>query len=638
MFTRTLSTLALLVGLYTTAPAAAPPAGDREPDMLLPASTQVYVRWDGYAAHRDAYRNSALGKMLAGEMGRSLHTLWGRYSADLKVKAVGYKLLEGVPPAELRRRNELVQAGLALPPVLAQTGFVAGFEARVIPPASAVFGRIRRMVKGEAGAVESVLPYVQFTTVFPGAKNHPDVVKFLEKLAAFESKGLLEKVTVAGRTCHVVKGSPTEPGLAWWFEGKHLVVVGALGDPAPAVSSVVHSGAGVTGHRLYKALKQSRPFDVTTSRGFVDASNIVGNVRMIPFLPPMVLAALEDAGLLDIQGVRFWEGFEGEASRAAWEVDFAARQRGIYRFLVQKPLNLKELPPLPSDTYRWTAARANVSVVYDLMLTLAASTSPDAPPPSLFGGATKAFAEAKKQVQRELEDALGIKLGELFGSLGDTFVAHCSFSDGLSVLGQVVAISVKDEKTLLRTLDPLMRKIAAELGERGRFRKRSFHGAIIREIALPGNSPVTFACTLHQGWLVLALNPQPIQGFILRSSGKLPVWKPDERTARALARIPADAGLVQVVDPRTTMNFFLSAAPVGVNLFSRGLFRPDQGIERFVEVGDLPHAEAVTRHLFPNVSWTTFDGKTIRIESRESLWLPLQEIGMEMLVFLTGRL
>ncbi len=270
------------------------------------------------------------------------------------------------------------------------------------------------------------------------------------------------------------------------------------------------------------------------------------------------------------------------------------------------------------------------------MLTITAATSVDAPAPSLFGR-TKAFAEAKKSARKELEDTLGIKLDDLFGSLGDTFVAHCSHSDGLSMLGQVIALSVKDERTLTRTLDPLMRKIAAELGDRTRFRKRTFQGATIREISQSGGNPIAFCCALHKGWLVLALNQQPIQGFILRSSGKLPAWKPDPRTARALARIPADAGLMQVVDPRTTVNFFLSVAPLGVNAFSRGVFRREDGIERFIEAGDLPHAEAVTTHLFPNVSWTTFDGKTYRIESRESLWLPLQEVGIEMLVLALGR-
>jgi hypothetical protein len=41
----------------------------------------------------------------------------------------------------------------------------------------------------------------------------------------------------------------------------------------------------------------------------------------------------------------------------------------------------------------------------------------------------------------------------------------------------------------------------------------------------------------------------------------------------------------------------------------------------------------VTKHLFPNVSWTSFDGKTWRIESHESLWIPFQEIGLEWMFF-----
>ncbi len=301
---RNIFALLLLAGLARVAPAAAPPASEREPDTLLPASTQVYVRWDGHTAHRDAYRDSALGKMLAGEMGRTIRTVWGRYAADLKVRSVGYKLLAGVSPAELRRRDELVGAGVVLPPVLAHTGFVVGFEARMIPPGTAVFSRIRSMVKGQSGAVESVLPYLQLTAVFPGAKDHPEVVKFLDKLAPFEKKGSLERLVVAGRSCRVVKGGVGELGWAWWLEGKHLVVVGALGDPLPGVSRVIQAGAGVTNHRLYKSLRQSGTFPVTTSRGFINVGSLTGNLHLIPFISSMTLAALEDAGLMDVQAVR----------------------------------------------------------------------------------------------------------------------------------------------------------------------------------------------------------------------------------------------------------------------------------------------------------------------------------------------
>src|SRR5262245_28727981 len=38
-------------------------ADERTPEQLLPATTQIYARWDGVTAHKEAYRNSARGKM-----------------------------------------------------------------------------------------------------------------------------------------------------------------------------------------------------------------------------------------------------------------------------------------------------------------------------------------------------------------------------------------------------------------------------------------------------------------------------------------------------------------------------------------------------------------------------------------------
>ena len=41
-----------------------------------------------------------------------------------------------------------------------------------------------------------------------------------------------------------------------------------------------------------------------------------------------------------------------------------------------------------------------------------------------------------------------------------------------------------------------------------------------------------------------------------------------------------------------------------------------------LEVDTFTNANEVTRHLFPNVSITTDDGKTLRMETRASLALP----------------
>ena len=52
----------------------------QEPENLLPAGAQVYLRWDGVDAHRQAYSQTALGKMLQGDSGRFFPTFIVSYA------------------------------------------------------------------------------------------------------------------------------------------------------------------------------------------------------------------------------------------------------------------------------------------------------------------------------------------------------------------------------------------------------------------------------------------------------------------------------------------------------------------------------------------------------------------------------
>src|SRR5438132_1318197 len=44
-------------------------------ERLLPAGSQVYFRWDGLAGHEKEYAQTALGKMMKGDMGRFVKAL-----------------------------------------------------------------------------------------------------------------------------------------------------------------------------------------------------------------------------------------------------------------------------------------------------------------------------------------------------------------------------------------------------------------------------------------------------------------------------------------------------------------------------------------------------------------------------------
>ena len=61
---RRIGTVVLLLLVPAAGRAADPP------ERLLPAGTQIYLRWDGVEAHRAAYEKTALGKTLQGDTGK----------------------------------------------------------------------------------------------------------------------------------------------------------------------------------------------------------------------------------------------------------------------------------------------------------------------------------------------------------------------------------------------------------------------------------------------------------------------------------------------------------------------------------------------------------------------------------------
>ena len=125
----------------------------------------------------------------------------------------------------------------------------------------------------------------------------------------------------------------------------------------------------------------------------------------------------------------------------------------------------------------------------------------------------------------------------------------------------------------------------------------------------------SFSCVL--------LFPQQVQGYILRAKGDLAAWKPDARVRKSLEELPKEFISVSFSDPRPSVKEILSIAPlIGGTVNS---FTPDSKFE----VGSLPNAQEATQHLFPNVSVSTDDGTTLRLETRASLQLPFDVTGLD---------
>src|SRR5205807_8980172 len=73
------------------------------PEQLLPATTQVYLRWDGVEAHRPAYEKSALGQMMQGDTGGFVTDLYGQLQEGLNALLTVDQLLGGVAPDKLAK-------------------------------------------------------------------------------------------------------------------------------------------------------------------------------------------------------------------------------------------------------------------------------------------------------------------------------------------------------------------------------------------------------------------------------------------------------------------------------------------------------------------------------------------------------
>ncbi|MFL5342331.1 MAG: hypothetical protein ACJ8F7_19460, partial [Gemmataceae bacterium] len=160
-------------------------------------------------------------------------------------------------------------------------------------------------------------------------------------------------------------------------------------------------------------------------------------------------------------------------------------------------------------------------------------------------------------------------------------------------------------------------------------KKKTYRGVELREIHVnvPGFIFMpTYA--VHKGWFVVSYYPQAVQGYVLRAAGEVPTWKPDAQTAAALKALPKEFTSVSVSDPRPALRVLLSFAPLVARSVQAAL--QQSGVKDFpIDVGAIPNAHEVTRHLFPNVAVTTDDGKGLRLDSRSSLDLPLDFTGID---------
>src|SRR5581483_1586606 len=235
-----------------------------------------------------------------------------------------------------------------------------------------------------------------------------------------------------------------------WLEGKHFVLYAGTTKPEAVVAEVEANAkkGGVTGHPLYQRVQKNPGYESIT-RGFVDAARVVSVAKSIagPFIPGLS-QRLDDLGFGNLKAIAFNSGFDGKESRATYEFDLPGERKGLAKVLKGgQPLGINDLPPLPPDVSRFSALRVDPAAAYEAGIAVIETLSIN----EQFGveddGKTPAdkIRLRREHLTREIDKAVGVSIkDDVLPALGDKVVVFQSPTEGLSVFGTVVCVSLKD--------------------------------------------------------------------------------------------------------------------------------------------------------------------------------------------------
>jgi len=561
------------------------------PEQLLSAGTQFYVRWDGVTAHKADHAKTALGKMLAGDMGVFLKGLFGQVQEGLGTLLTVEQLLGGVPPEKLQQLQADSAEAAKLLPLLGDHGFILAGEVRNLEPFD--------------GDLFVILPNL-------GEKAKPLVASL--RLIVNLAKGKIKEHKFGTRVVSHVAGDEEFPAhLGWWVESGHGIIhIGAKPPEAMMKHWDDKSRARLTDNVLYKRIKEFKQF-TTSARAFVDVTSLV---KLAKTRGPEVVKLIDELGVNGLKSLTLYSGFAGEAERGLLELEMPGPRKGILGLFRGKAFKLSDVPPLPPDVVSWSMASFDPATFYDVALQTAEAVTRVIAPDNV---------NAVKGVATIVNVALGLDLrDDLLSALDDQVLGYTSPSEGPLTLGQVVMFKVKNADKVKESLEQIVKAIARLGNFDIQLKKRTYRGVEMREVRVRQQGFVFVpSYAIHKGWLCVALFPQPIQGYIARANGDMAAWKPSPKVKALLDELPKEAVSFSYSDPRPTMTQVLSLGPIlGGTVAS---FNPETSFEP----STIPNAQEVTRFLFPNVSVGTADDKFVRLESRASLPLPFDLAGID---------
>ncbi|MSU78838.1 MAG: hypothetical protein EXS16_12185, partial [Gemmataceae bacterium] len=541
----------------------------RTPEHLLPADGAAFLRYDGYLPHKKAYDQTALAQAMKEGLNDFFDHLWIQAwaAAEAEPPMLGGKV------AQKRR-----QTAERFADAIWARGFAASLE----------------LDREKRDDIDT--PIGQVTIVFPHgaeAKNRETIDAFLRLIAEYIGAEI-SKFKHAGRAGLSFKYQDTP--ITWWPEEEHIVLTSGKLPAAKIIDVADGRRPNVASASWHKDLLAAPSYE-TDIRGFVNIDKLQNQLTGLGrdalkltniadrFVEHLVVRHL---GLTSLRNVTFHLGFDGKYQRSTVRLGIVEPEKRVgLANLITGPVafDAAKLPPLPPDADYVSARHVDWERIYDFVKgTYTAWLLSE-----LFAG------RVPDQKVPDLDRLLGIDFRKDFlQQLDTTIVTWGAHSEGPFFLGQAVAMRVKDAAKVRKGLDAIVKALNDEkMFAADKTTYRGVEMYVFRKMPLP----VTIA--LHNDWLVLALAPQPVQGFIMRGNGKYRTWQAPSELAAVLAKEAKRAGkskllAVSVSDPRPVIEMGLAVLPIYANF-------ANFGNKKLFDVEKIPNAQSINEWLFPNV-------------------------------------
>lgn len=546
-------------------------------ESLLPADSIVYIGWDGNAAHKQAWEQTA-----------AYEALYKTGAMEVVQKLVAFLIQRGGDGGQVVRvaYDQIMEHGVSV------AVNVAGDAGPPLPQVTVV---LHNGAKLEAGLTDLVTKYhgkdVELTNRSVGSR----------------------KVTF-----FVIPNSPGVE-IGWWSEGTHLVLTAGIKAIDGALAIADGKAPNLASSPLWKKYRQQKTDYEVSFVGWFDIGglrNVYGNMP-IPGPnsdQPLTVNRIAEALGLDAVGTYVARsGFKGKALWSETTLETNGPRKGLLALGEHKAITLADLPPLPADASSFAAVSFDWTKFYNDLVETARSAAKIGPPE---------VPVQLEYVLQQVPQQIGFNpKTDLFDPLGNVMCVYDDAQHGLFGFGFGVAIKVDDAATLRKTVNNLLGRLPPSK-DFNLVRTKKHDRELISVQFTQAPIPVSPTMTIDNGWLVFGLQPQSAEAFLLRLDKKLNAWEPTPAHRDALAQLPKEFTSITVSDPRRTVPALLSAAPMLLTALQLALQEAkliEKGTPLPITFADIPPAEQVTRPLFPNVAVSIADERGFHWISRTSL-------------------